>query len=270
MIHAGPAYVTLFTHDGKKLVTAAEDGRASVWQVPSGEPLSAPFLHGGRVRRAKMTPDDRFLLTCNYEGTAQIWNLATGEAAMEPIRTGDVRDVDLRPDGTEFMTSGRDGVVRRWRLAPGAARALVQAKDGAPHIVLGGSKRQDVGWVVYRDRMQAIDISSGGALGPPRIFPTMIQTAYRISPDERYLVVRIDDHIELWDLADAAVRQRILAPTPIFGNLIGGVGFSPDSAHLASIDDTNRFRVWDMASGQLVIGPIDSVGKGLAFSPDGR
>src|SRR5262249_25417236 len=57
-----------FSLDGRRLVTASggdfrTEGEARVWEVSSGQPVTAPFQHTMKVNSAGFSPDGRSVLT---------------------------------------------------------------------------------------------------------------------------------------------------------------------------------------------------------------
>lgn len=75
-----------FSRDGRRVVTASEDGTACVWDVRTGRPLGRPMRHLERVCSAQFSPDERRIVTASNDRTARIWDAATGQALSEPLK----------------------------------------------------------------------------------------------------------------------------------------------------------------------------------------
>src|SRR5438067_9767454 len=76
-----------------------------VWDAGTGQPLTSPLRHGGRVLTAVFSPNGRQILTASWgraarvwnemsgqltpaaeEGFAQLWDAATGRTVGQPMK----------------------------------------------------------------------------------------------------------------------------------------------------------------------------------------
>jgi WD40 repeat protein len=86
-----------FSRDGRRVVTASEDGTAKVWDAVTGEPVTPPLHHGiarenhsysahdrSDVPQASFSPDGRRLITVGWSA-AQNWNLRPDERPAEDL-----------------------------------------------------------------------------------------------------------------------------------------------------------------------------------------
>ena len=78
--HGGRVTSGRFSPDGKRIVTASEDGTARVWDSQSGQPLTGPFVHGGSVDAAEFSPDGKRIVTASADKTARVWDVAPSQA----------------------------------------------------------------------------------------------------------------------------------------------------------------------------------------------
>lgn len=117
-----PAAVTdaQLSSDGKYLLTASRDGVARLWDVTSGEVITAFRGHLGQVTSAAFSPIGRQIATASTDRTARVWNLDTGRTITVLVgHTGVVNDAAFSPDGKLLATGGADRTVRVWDLASG-------------------------------------------------------------------------------------------------------------------------------------------------------
>ncbi|MCS6847747.1 MAG: WD40 repeat domain-containing protein [Anaerolineae bacterium] len=118
-----PAAVTdaQLSADGKYLLTASRDGVARLWDIASGEVITAFRGHLGQVTSAAFSPVGRQIATSSTDRTARVWNLDTGRTITVLVgHTGVVNDAAFSPDGKLLATGGADRTVRVWDLASGA------------------------------------------------------------------------------------------------------------------------------------------------------
>ena len=52
-----------FSPDGRRLLSASEDGTARLWDPETGHPVSEPMRHGARVTDAEFSPDGSQVVT---------------------------------------------------------------------------------------------------------------------------------------------------------------------------------------------------------------
>jgi WD40 repeat protein len=103
-----------FSQDGKRVVTASDDGAAAVWDASAGTMIGQPMRHGGKVIRAKFSPDQKgkYIVTETQNHVAQVWQVATSKRIGATIHVGDfggdIVDLDFSPDGKMILTHTAD------------------------------------------------------------------------------------------------------------------------------------------------------------------
>ncbi len=118
-----PAAVTdaRFSSDGRYLLTASRDGVARIWDIASGEVITAFRGHLGQVTSVAFSPAGGQIATGSTDRTARVWNLDTGRTITVLVgHAGVVNDVAFSPDGGLLVTGSADRTVRVWDLASGA------------------------------------------------------------------------------------------------------------------------------------------------------
>jgi WD40 repeat protein/tRNA A-37 threonylcarbamoyl transferase component Bud32 len=249
LVHPGSVRAAVYSPDGRRVLTAAADGIARIWDVSTGKVTVALKGHEGDVEYAAFSPDGRKVVTVaavpsTLAKTCRTWDALTGKELTR--WQGDLMSrVAFRPDG------------RRVVLAFGSREARIcDAESGKEVAVLRGHE----GWL----------------------------NSVRFSPDGRWvLTASMDRTARLWDaesgrellrlkghpyaLADALFSpdgQRIL--TVGNGSTVTEGGWS---ISLATSED-NAGRLWDAASGKELCKFSWPEGyKGIVrlalFSPDG-
>jgi WD40 repeat protein len=97
-------------------------------------------------------------------------------------------------------------------------------------------------------------------------------TALAFAPDGKTLAAGTGGYVtsggwvELWDMADQTIRDRLPG-----GGTMEGLAYSPDGTLLATSSVTSGVRLWDVATGEVLkeLGPIPGTVERVAFSPDG-
>jgi hypothetical protein len=117
--HHGPVHSAVFSPDGLRALTAADDKTARVWDLRGKQPgFVALEGHRGPVVSAAFSPDGTHVVTASADGTARVWDLRQRQpsfVALEGHR-GPVVSAAFSPDGTYIVTASADGTARVWDL----------------------------------------------------------------------------------------------------------------------------------------------------------
>jgi WD40 repeat protein/tetratricopeptide (TPR) repeat protein len=246
--HEGPVHYAEFSPDGRRVVTASEDGSARVWNADTGDPETPPLEHDGAVYRAWFDADGRRVLTASDDGSARVWNATTGKLMTKPMtHKGPVRFAAFRPQGDCVVTASRDKTVRIWNATTGAAVTQALNHD---QQVLGAVFSPDGELLVTTagDTAQVWSTATGQGIGKPLKHGTsVIHASFR--PDGRVLTVSGDGTSRLWD---AATGERVILSLGL--GVKGGTSaqLSPDGRRIAIAGSDPISGVWDLATGEPV------------------
>lgn len=128
-----------FSLDGRRVLTAAEDGMARTWDADTGALL---FEFGiGVPKQADFSQDGLVLLTHSDDETARIWDTTTGEQGPEVTDPGGTRRASLSPDGRQVLTVSHEGEIRLW---PISREAVVEALWRSTAVCLRVEERVDL------------------------------------------------------------------------------------------------------------------------------
>ena len=89
----------LFSPDGRRILTASDDGTARVWDADSGKPVGEPMRHEDGVFVVSFDADGQRIFTAARNGIARVWDAQSGEPVGEPIRHEHTNAASLSPDG---------------------------------------------------------------------------------------------------------------------------------------------------------------------------
>jgi len=142
--HGGLVRAVQFSPDGRKLLSASDDGTARLWDPETGHPVSEPMRHGARVTNAEFSPDGSRVVTFSSDKAVRIWEVtqaplpvpdwlpALAEAvAGQHINDQEVSEVlpvevlyRLRQTLSANTTSDSYGRWARWFFADSATRTI--------------------------------------------------------------------------------------------------------------------------------------------------
>ncbi len=235
--HTAPVGCLAWSHDGRRLASAADDRTVRIWDSATGEERQVIGPHSDAVQLIAFSPDGQTIVTVGTQGRiVSVWELAGGLRHEYQL---DGLGLALSPDGASL--AALDSTFRVLRLLDPATGQERWAKPAAE------------GWAYLDLALPNAVFSRNGQ---------RLATILR-HEDGRAL-------IRVWDVAsgrEVSVADHLRAQ-------IGSLELSPDGRRLASITTSGVVTVWDTAADDKILKGIDQqIHTGaysrLAFSPDG-
>ncbi len=270
--HGGPVRALAFTPDAASIVSASEDGTASVWSATTGEEKRR-FDLGVKATSLALAPDgSRLLVGGDRQWTAWLLDLPGGRAvarllpvALRP-RT-EVSSVAWHRDPA-FAATRTDEAIDLWSATDGRhLRRLPSCGAGASLVSLD---RQNALLVDCRDGFaRVVDASSGAERRRLKLESSYVPL--RVSPDERWIAVASHSRVRLVDLATGA-ESALLGGPQVGAGSVAAIDFTPDGRTLAVGTHTGTVVLFDLTTRAPLrvlgaqLGPV----LALALSPDGR
>jgi len=124
-----------FSPDGKLLATAADDYRARIWDVDTGELKHELIEHDLHAIQVAFSPDSKILATAGHDKTVKLWDVGTGSLmATLPYGGQAITSLALAfsPDGKTLATSDERG-VSLWNM-PTREQIAVLADPQGPVV----------------------------------------------------------------------------------------------------------------------------------------
>jgi serine/threonine protein kinase len=239
-----------FSPDGWTAVAGSEDGTAQLLSASTGEPLGEPLRHDGPIRVTVFAPDGRVVVTAGNDGTARLWEVPSGQPRGEPLRhAASVRTAAFGPDGERLVTGSDDQTARIWSTATcrpvaeplrhqGSVRAVAFSPDGRM-VLTGSNDTTACFW----------DAATGQRLGDPMRFDRPVATTV-FSPDGTRFLAAPEDRVA--EVRDTRTRRPVGQPLRHVEHVFTGA-FSPDGTVVATGSDDGNARLWDAATGQLLV-----------------
>ena len=257
-----------FSPDGRRIITASEDGMTRVWDAGSGQLLATLRGHTDAVENALFSPDGRRILTASDDGRARVWDADSRQVlATLQGHTGGVQNAAFSPDGRRILTASTDKTARVWNGDSGQLLATLQ---GHTNYILSAVFSPDGQHIVTAsddNTARVWNADSGQLLATLQGHTSRVRSAV-FSPDGKRILTTSEDHTaRVWDAGSGQLLAILLGHT----DYIWGAVFSPDGQRIvtASIDATAR--IWDAVSGQenAILKHPWAVWA-ASFSPDGR
>lgn len=128
-MHDGAVNTVQFLPDGKRALSAGDDGFVWLWDLDSGELIRKFEGHTAKIVDIALSPDGRLAATASWDRTIRFWDLeehAPGQVLKG--HDGPVNAVVFTEDGNgepAFYSAGYDGTVRHWDLDSGQFERIV-------------------------------------------------------------------------------------------------------------------------------------------------
>ena len=272
-----------FSPDGHRLLTAAWDGTARIFDVRTAEELAVMPPHADEVARAVWSPDGQEVATASLDRTARVWNPTTGFLLTLRGHAAPLRAVQFSPDGQHVLTGGEDGLAQ-----------VFEAHTGIPVAQLRGHQN---GFVAAAFSPDGKLVLTAGQDGSARLWDSGIvapDPSPRLPLSANESIIGSGEGVQMLDpLAEVFLLtgSNDLGPLPgaevrdsLTGDLVARLDGDP-TVSAASFDRAGRVlftanhsefsplagALWDARSGRLLrelSGPGSAARTGV-LSPDG-
>jgi len=252
--------------DGKRILSASDDGTLRLWDLATGAELEQFVGHSDRVHAAAFLPDGQHVVSGSWDRTVRIWDINSGkEIKRLHGHHGPVERLAVLPDGNRVASASWDKTVIIWNVERGEKLSTlnldqpvysVAALPDGQHLLCG-----------CRDgSLQLWNVDDASRV---RDFEGHIDQvkALAVSPDGRRALSAggPDGSFRLWDLEKAEEIRKYSC----IGGWANSVAFSPDG-HLAALG-SGVMEVWDLDADRLLrTCRGDFAFAGAAFVPDGQ
>jgi WD40 repeat protein/serine/threonine protein kinase len=256
-----------FSPDGKRIVTASDDGTARVWDAQNGQPLTGPLQHGHKVTSAQFSPDGKRIVTASWD-QARVWDAQSGKPLTEPLQHGGLVDsAQFSPDGERILTV-RGATILVWDAQSG--RQLTELKHRALAFVNSAQFSPDGKRILTASGLLARvwDAQSGKALTESLQHNGVVNSAQFSADGKRIVTASRDGMARVWD---AQSGQPLTEPLK-HNTVVSSAQFSPDGTRIVTATWAGVARIWDAQSGKMLPGPSnqDNRVNSAQFSPDGK
>lgn len=272
--HSGGIRDLAYSPDGGRLLSAADDAEARLWDPDAAECVAVLKGHARRVLFARYSPDGRRIATASDDATARLW---TAEGEFQHVLAGHrapVNKAKFSPDSARVATVSDDDDARIWAADSGETLAILSGHsapvfdlDWSPDGALLATASDDATARLWDGRTGAPLATLGDHSGHVN--------AVRFHPSGARLLTASEDGVAfLWDLSAPGRRAdgkppRVPVRTEM--NMIRLAEFLPDGSRFAMASRLGWLGIWDATTGEPVADGAPRVAEleGWALSPDG-
>jgi WD40 repeat protein len=256
-----------FSPNGSRIVTAAEDKTARVWDAANGREL-AVLQHEGWVRHASFSPDGSRIVTACDDNTARVWDAATWrELAILRGHEGHVELASFNADGSRIVTASWDCTARVWDAAGGRELAVLRAHRRTPvsaSFSPDGSRVLTAGDVTAR----VWDASNGRELAVLSGHENTLFDASFNADGSCIVTAAADNTARIWR-ASRTRKPMVLRHE----HYVSSASFSNDGLYVVTACDDKTARLWSALTGEeraVLRGHEDSVNEASFISDGGH
>ncbi len=259
-----------FSPDGSRVLAIERHGKAQVFEIETGKPISPRFGQSGTLWRGSFSPDGKLVATASEDKTACIWNVSDGSKRLCLNHPNKVLSANFSPDGSRLVTSCIDNLLRVWAVPTGKLQLELPGHTGHIRYAAFSPDGRQIVSTSEDGTARLWDATDGHALLKPLVHPKWVLYA-AFSPDGQTLVTAGSDHTaRIWE---AATGRRIW-PDLNHQDLISSVEFSPDGRLILTAGLDKMVRLWRVENHQPVrLSPVlrhsDRVMHAV-FSSDGH
>jgi eukaryotic-like serine/threonine-protein kinase len=264
--HAKAVRSASFSPDGRRVVTASDDGTARIWDAGTGDALLV-FRHESGIISASFSPEGRRVITGSPRPTARIWDAESGQEIRALAgHEGGVTCACFSPSGRQVVTGSMDRTARIWDAETGSELHVLQghgfnvqsavfSRDGRQVLTVGGDHTARI-WSTETGKELSVlqGVESNGAC---------------FSPDGRRVVLGVSGSMAA--IRDSMTGEDLLVLRGHEGRVIDA-RFSMDGRRVVTCSSDKTARLWDAANGKelLVLRGHEEEILSAGFSPDGR
>jgi len=255
--HSESIYTAVFSPDGRRILTACEDGTARIWNR-EGKVL-VKLSHNARVFSAVFSPDGKQILTASWDKWAKLWTLE-GKLLTDLKHNGVVSSAVFSPDGKQILTASWDKQARVWNRQ-GNLLVKLQHNDPIASAVFSPDGKQilTASW----DKRAILWDLEGKLLKELKHKKALFSAGF--SPDGKQMITVCEDGtVKVWDREGRSLKELK------HKEAVSSAVFSPGGRRILTASADKTAKVWDLEGNLLLTLPHDGTVRGAVFSPDGR
>jgi WD40 repeat protein len=257
------------TPDGRRVVSASDDGTLKVWELETGQELATLEGHESVVSGCAVTPDGQRVVSASDDGTLKVWELETGQELATLKGHGDrVNGCAVTPDGRRVVSASDDGTLKVWELETGQELATLEGhRDRVSDCAVTPDGRRVVS-AAWDTTLKVWELETGQELATLEGHRDRVNGC-AVTPDGWRVVSASDDGtLKVWKLETG----QELATLKGHRDWVTGCAVTPDGRRVVSASGDTTLKMWELETGQE-LATLEGHGAGVngcAVTPDGR
>ena len=252
--HPGRVIEAVFSPDGRRLATAADDNSMRVWSTESGEPLVPAVRLDRSPAFLIFSPDSRRLLAVGGR-QARSWDARSGDSTAFAVQhDAPIHAAFFSPNGKQVVTAGEDRTARVWDAITGQMiGAPLHHEHGVIHVAFSPDGR-----FLATASGNRIQVWGARTFEPsPPIVQSEAVRDLCFSPDaNRLWVAGLDGVVRAFAVGDNASNASLPAVASrdeekmLWASLLAGRQIS-DGEQIRPLPATEQRRLWETANARF-------------------
>ncbi|REG28946.1 WD40 repeat protein [Archangium gephyra] len=248
--HQGGVRRCAVTPDGRRILSASEDGTLKVWEVETCRPLVTLRGHKGEVRGCAVTEDGRRALSASRDGTLKAWDLETGRCLATLYgHGGPIWNCSITGDGRRALSASSDGTLKVWDMEAQRCLATLRGHEG---WVTGCALTAEGHRAVSSSRdgtVKVWDVEAQRCLATLRGHEGWVTGCAMTSDGSRALSASTDGVLIVWDVESGSRVVTLRGHE----DAVTDCAMTRDGRRAVSVSDDGKLKVWDAETGLCLV-----------------
>ena len=266
----GGVTCSIYSPDGKYLISGLDDGTISVWDLTKDREKARMKIHTSNVTTLSYSPNARSFASASDDGLIIIWDAETGKPLLTLYgHTWSVNSLSFNLEGSIVASTSYDGSVRLWDVLTGSVICKLVLSDKIPNHALFSQTDNQLIVSYSNNEVRCWNLKDGTnrwLLSSDSRFCN----GFDLHPNGSEIVLAASNPYGIcWKIASSG--------HPLWGmtseNVLYDVKYSPNGEYVAFVDNKNVLTIRHAKTGIVVMtydGDSSYPATSVSYSPDGR
>ncbi len=264
--HTGAVKTVAISHDGKTMLSGAEDKNMIWWDIATGVPRQILLGHFDAVASVLFTTDDLFMLSAG-ERTVRVYDNNGVFVKSFKGHSTYIWSMDVNASGKKMVTGSFEDKFKLWDLV---ANKVDMNFVGHTQSVLAVCFSPDGRFIASGSLDRSIKIWDAATYQLISTLSGHGDNIYDLefSPDGAFLAsCSRDKTIKLWEVSSGRIVRSFRGHI----EAVMSIGFSPNGKYLLSASYDKTVRLWNATDGKelYIFNNHSDVVNAVDFAPDG-
>jgi WD40 repeat protein len=237
--HSNEVESVSLSPDGRNILMVEDKGRAQIFDVTTGNPVTPPFGQISNLLRGAYSPNGELVVTASEDNTACLWRSSDGTSVECLRHTAEVLSATFSPDGHHVVTACADSRAWVWNAQSFTNEFTLNGHTNAVVCAIYSHSGKLIATASRDFTARIWDATDGHELF---LFPHPDWVQFvAFGPDDRTLVTGCDDHkARVWSLESG---ERI-SPSLAHHDVVSSGDTSPDGRYILTSSLDGAVRLW--------------------------